>query len=367
MNISCCSASDRDPCHTNCICCEAEGPGPGCGPRAGTDLPRPHLTPQSRGSLDLPSEQPAARSPASCWVGGGGRGPARPRAQRRSLRGCSCCTAQGAQSWSRLHPSGATQWLPCFPAPGRQAEPRSVRAAGADADALSREACSMLRAQGPGGARKGHFSGPPGAPPLSLPLGAAPTALRTLSPAASLLGGGGGPALGQALPRAPGTERKDEGEGAAGDAPSTHPRLCHGLLELVVDPGDDVGVEPRQGEQGGRGGRGAECVHLPGRLRPDAEGLVEEAMSFCRESGVTRPGCGAPGTPAGRVWRTDASYKGLQPSPPACPSLVLPGLKGRPRGGGLVWEGSLWGERPSCPAARQPQFRVPCTRSGLQS
>ena len=32
---------------------------------------------------------------------------------------------------------------------------------------------------------------------------------------------------------------------------TTHLVILHGLLQVVVDPGDDVGIEARQGKEGG--------------------------------------------------------------------------------------------------------------------
>lgn len=66
--------------------------------------------------------------------------------------------------------------------------------------------------------------------------------------------------------------------------PTTHLRFLHGFLQVIVDPGDDVGVEARQGKQGGGRGRGAKGVDLPGEPRPDPKGFIQEPVSFCKES-----------------------------------------------------------------------------------
>ena len=56
--------------------------------------------------------------------------------------------------------------------------------------------------------------------------------------------------------------------------------FLHGVFEVVVDAGDEVGVEPGQGEEDGRGGRGSERIHVPGELGPHPKCLVEETVSL---------------------------------------------------------------------------------------
>ena len=71
--------------------------------------------------------------------------------------------------------------------------------------------------------------------------------------------------------------------------PTTHQVILHGLLQVVVDPGDDMGIEARQGKQGrGRGGC-TKWVHLPGELWPDPKCFIEKPMSFCKEISYVTP------------------------------------------------------------------------------
>ena len=64
----------------------------------------------------------------------------------------------------------------------------------------------------------------------------------------------------------------------------THPVILHGLLQVVVDPGDDVGIEARQGKEGGGRGGCTKWVHLPGELWPDPKCFIEKAVPFCKET-----------------------------------------------------------------------------------
>lgn len=70
---------------------------------------------------------------------------------------------------------------------------------------------------------------------------------------------------------------------------TTHPVILHGLLQVVVDPGDDVGIEARQGKEGGGRGGCTKRVHLPGDLRPDPKCFIEKAVSFCKEISFCTP------------------------------------------------------------------------------
>ena len=65
---------------------------------------------------------------------------------------------------------------------------------------------------------------------------------------------------------------------------TTHPVILHGLLQVVVDPGDDVGIEARRGKEGGGRGGCTKRVHLPGELWPDPKCFIEKAVSFCKET-----------------------------------------------------------------------------------
>lgn len=67
---------------------------------------------------------------------------------------------------------------------------------------------------------------------------------------------------------------------------AAHLGVLHGVLQVVVDPGDDVAVEAGQGQQGGRRGRRAKGVNLPGELRPDPKGFIEKPVSFCKETSL---------------------------------------------------------------------------------
>lgn len=102
-----------------------------------------------------------------------------------------------------------------------------------------------------------------------------------------------------------------------------------------------MGIEARQGKQGGRRGRGAKRVDLPGELWPDPERFIEEAVSFCRESTGAHAGDRA----GPRPWLTGHWV----PRQAGSAALIPPGLKARPpepearlsdagRGDGLVWE-----------------------------
>ena len=64
-----------------------------------------------------------------------------------------------------------------------------------------------------------------------------------------------------------------------------HLGFLHGILEVVINPGDEMGVEACQGEQGWGRRRCTEGVHVPGELWPDPKCLIEKAMSFCKDSG----------------------------------------------------------------------------------
>ena len=45
-----------------------------------------------------------------------------------------------------------------------------------------------------------------------------------------------------------------------------------------------MGIEARQGQEGGGCGGCAKWVHLPGELRPDPKCFIEKAVSFCKET-----------------------------------------------------------------------------------
>lgn len=160
--------------------------------------------------------------------------------------------------------------------------------------------------------------------------------------------------------------------------PSAHLCLLHGLLQVVVDPANDVGVEPRQGKQGGRRGRRAERVDLPGELRPDPERFVEKAVSFCRETTAAKLGTGwapphlpghwVPCFPASRVSGTGR---------PPCPSHIHSRLRsGRHRPEARLQEGeeeALETELRGAQAEEGPFLsqrdatpHLPRSRSGLQ-
>ena len=70
---------------------------------------------------------------------------------------------------------------------------------------------------------------------------------------------------------------------------TTHLVILHGLLQVVVYPGDDVGIEARQSKEGGGRGGCTKWVHLPGDLRPDPKCFIEKPMSFCKEISFRTP------------------------------------------------------------------------------
>ncbi|TNN71929.1 hypothetical protein EYF80_017717 [Liparis tanakae] len=49
---------------------------------------------------------------------------------------------------------------------------------------------------------------------------------------------------------------------------------------VIVNTGDEVGVEPSQGKEDRRGRRGSKRIHVPGKLRTHPERLVEETVSL---------------------------------------------------------------------------------------
>ena len=64
---------------------------------------------------------------------------------------------------------------------------------------------------------------------------------------------------------------------------TTHPVILHGLLQVVVSPGDDMAIEARQGKEGGGRGRCTKWVDLPGELWLNPKCFIEKAVSFCKE------------------------------------------------------------------------------------
>lgn len=64
--------------------------------------------------------------------------------------------------------------------------------------------------------------------------------------------------------------------------------FLHGVFEVVVDAGDEVGIEPGQGEEDGRGGRGSERIHVPGELGTHPKCLVEETVSLWNDTETHR-------------------------------------------------------------------------------
>lgn len=64
----------------------------------------------------------------------------------------------------------------------------------------------------------------------------------------------------------------------------THLGLLHRVFQVVVNPGDEVGVEACQGKESGGCGRCAKWVNVPGELRPDPKCFIEKSVSLCKES-----------------------------------------------------------------------------------
>lgn len=60
--------------------------------------------------------------------------------------------------------------------------------------------------------------------------------------------------------------------------------FLHGVFEVIVDAGDEVGVEPGQGKEDRRGRRGSKWIHVPRKLRTHAERLIEETVSLCNRN-----------------------------------------------------------------------------------
>lgn len=78
----------------------------------------------------------------------------------------------------------------------------------------------------------------------------------------------------------------------------THLGRLPGLLQVVVDPGDQVGIEARQRKEGGGRGRCTKRVDVPGELWPDPKCFIEKPVSFCKDSIASLvPGRGACASP----------------------------------------------------------------------
>lgn len=56
--------------------------------------------------------------------------------------------------------------------------------------------------------------------------------------------------------------------------------FLHGVFEVIVYAGDEMGVEPSQGQEDWSGGRGSEWIHMPGELRTDPKCLIEETVAL---------------------------------------------------------------------------------------
>ena len=65
---------------------------------------------------------------------------------------------------------------------------------------------------------------------------------------------------------------------------TTHLVNLHGLLQVVVNPGDHMGIEACQGKEGGGRGRCTKWVDLPGELWSNPKCFIEKAVSFCKET-----------------------------------------------------------------------------------
>ena len=63
---------------------------------------------------------------------------------------------------------------------------------------------------------------------------------------------------------------------------TTHLVILHGLLQVIVNPGDDMGIEALQGKEDGGRGRRTTWIHLPGELWSNPKCFIEKAVSFCK-------------------------------------------------------------------------------------
>lgn len=61
---------------------------------------------------------------------------------------------------------------------------------------------------------------------------------------------------------------------------NSHLVFLHGVFEVIVNAGDEVGIEPSKGEEDRRGGGGSEGIHVPRELRTNPERLVEETVAL---------------------------------------------------------------------------------------
>lgn len=56
--------------------------------------------------------------------------------------------------------------------------------------------------------------------------------------------------------------------------------FLHGVFKVVVYAGDEMSIEPSQGEEDWSGGGGAEWIHVPGELRTHPKRLIKETVTL---------------------------------------------------------------------------------------